>query len=86
MARAAARPEASALDGFLLTLARHHLDRIDEARSDCDRALARPGSDLADEPTRDVAVKALMTIRGLSVDEADSVLLDIVFPVEPFAQ
>jgi hypothetical protein len=86
LAGAVARPEASALDRFLLALARHHLGRIDEARSDCDRSLARPGSDLADEPTRDVAVEALMTIRGLSVDEADSVLLDLVFPAEPFAR
>ena len=39
--RAAARPDASALDGFLLALARHHLGRLDEARSDCDRALER---------------------------------------------
>jgi hypothetical protein len=86
LSRAAARPEASALDGFLLALARHHLGRIDEARSDCDRDLARPGSDLTDEPTRDVAIEALMTIRGLSIDEADSVLLDTAFPIDPFAQ
>jgi tetratricopeptide (TPR) repeat protein len=86
LARAAARPEASALDGFLLALARHHLGRIDEAQSDCDRALARPGSDLADEPTRDVAIEALMTIRGLSLDESESLLLDAAFPADPFAQ
>jgi len=86
LARAAARPDATALDGFLLALARHHLGRIDEARSDCDRALGRLGSGLADEATHDVAVEALMTIRGLSVDEADSVLLDLVFPAEPFAR
>ena len=83
--RAAARPDASALDGFLLALARHHLGRLDEARSDCDRALERLGSDLADEATHDVAVEALMTIRGLSVDEAESLLLDAAFPADPFA-
>ena len=55
--RAAPRPDASALDGFLLALARHHLGRSAEARSDCDRALARLGSDGADEATRDVAAE-----------------------------
>jgi hypothetical protein len=59
---AAPRPEESALSGFLLTLARHHLGRLDEARSDCDRALGHLGSDLADEATHDVAVEALMTM------------------------
>jgi WD40 repeat protein len=83
--RAAARPDASALDSLLLVLARHHLGRPDEARSDCDRALERLESDLADEATRDVAVEALITIRGLSVDEAEALLLDLVFPAEPFA-
>ena len=77
-------PDASALDDFLLALARHHLGRHDEARSDCDRALARLGSDLADEATHDVAIEALMTIRGLGVDEAESLLLDLVFPASPF--
>jgi hypothetical protein len=84
--RAAARPEASALDGFLLALACHHLGRADEARSDCDRALERLASDLADAATHDVAVEALMTIRGLSVDEAEALLLDLVFPADPFAR
>jgi hypothetical protein len=84
LARAAARPDASALDGFLLALARHHLGRRDEARSDCDRALERLGSGLADEATHDVAVEALMTIRGLGVDEAEALVLDRVFPAEPF--
>ena len=83
--RAAARSDASPLDRFLLTLARHHVGRRDEARSDCDRALERPGSDLADEVTRDVAVEALMTVRGLGLDEAESLLLDLVFPAGPFA-
>ena len=29
-------------------------------------------------------VDALLTIRGLNVGEAESVLQDLVFPVEPF--
>jgi hypothetical protein len=86
LARPAARPEASALDGFLLALARHHLGRVDEARSDCDRALGRLGIDLADEATHDVAVEAIMTIRGLGLDEAEAVLLDLVFPADPFGR
>lgn len=84
--RIAARPNAPALDGFLLALARHHLGRVDEARSNCGRALERLGSDLADEATHDVAVEALMTIRGPSVNEAESLLLDRVFPAEPFGR
>ena len=57
---------------------------VDEARSDCDRALERLGSDLADEATHDVAIEAFMTIRGLGVDEAEAVLQDLVFPADPF--
>jgi hypothetical protein len=83
--RAAARPDASALEGFLLALARHHLGRIDEARSDCARALERLRTDPTEDETRDAAVAALMTIRGLSVDEAESLLLDAAFPADPFA-
>ena len=33
-----------------------------------------------------MAVEALMTIRGLGVDEAESLLLDVVFPADPFAR
>src|SRR5262249_44006556 len=84
LARAAARPDPSTLDGFLLALARHNLGRVEEARSDCDRALGGLGSGLADEATHDVAVEALMTIRGLGVDEAETVLQDLVFPAHPF--
>jgi hypothetical protein len=84
LARAAARPDATALDGFLLALARHHLGRVDEAGSDCDRVLERLGSNLADEATHDVAVEAVMTIRGLGLDEAEALLLDLVFPADPF--
>jgi hypothetical protein len=69
---------------LLLALARHHLGRADEARSDCDRTLGRLGSDLADEATHDVAVEAIMTIRGLGVDDADALLQDLVFPADPF--
>jgi WD40 repeat protein/tetratricopeptide (TPR) repeat protein len=85
LARAAARPDATAFDDFLLALARHHLGRRDEARSDCDRALARLGSELADEANHDVAIQALLTIRGLGVGEAEALLLDAVFPAQPFA-
>src|SRR5262249_2032132 len=82
--RAAARSDASALDWFLLALARHHVGRHDEARSDCDRAVNRLRKSLADEDTRDVTIEALMTIRGLGLDEAESLLLDLVFPAGPF--
>ena len=82
--RAAARPDASALDEFLLALAGHRLGRHDEARRDCDRGVARLGSELRDDATRDVAIEALMTVRSLSVDEAESFLLDVAFPADPF--
>ena len=87
LARAAARPDAPTLDDFLLALARHHLGHRDEARSDCDRALQRLSTELAEDETRDVALEALMTIRGrgLGVDEAESLLLDAAFPADPFA-
>jgi hypothetical protein len=84
--RAAARPDSSALEGFLLALARHHLGRHDEAESDCDRALARLGSGLPDEATQVVAVEALMMIRGLGVADAESHLLDVAFPADAFAR
>jgi eukaryotic-like serine/threonine-protein kinase len=84
LARAAARPDASTLDRFLLALACHRLGRVEGARTDCDRALMRLGSDLADEAAHDVAVEALMTIRRLDVDEAEGLLQDSVFPAEPF--
>ncbi len=79
-----ARPDAPALDGVLLALARHHLGRVDEARGNCDRALERLRSDLGDEANHDVAIEALTTIRGLTVDEAYSLLCDFVFPADPF--
>jgi hypothetical protein len=84
--RAAARPDAQALDGFLLALTRHHLGRHVEARKDCDRALEQLGSDLADDAIRAVAAESLSTIRGMNVDEAESLLLDATFPADPFAR
>jgi hypothetical protein len=86
LGRAAARPDASALDGFLLALARHHLGRTAEARSECDRALERLRTDQASDETRDVALEALTTIRELGVDEAESRLLDAAFPADPFSR
>src|SRR5262249_663309 len=88
--RAAARPEASALPGFLLALARHHLGRAGEARRECDRALARLGTDQAgvehEDETRDVAAEALTTIWALNIGQAESLLLDAAFPADPFAR
>jgi serine/threonine protein kinase/WD40 repeat protein/tetratricopeptide (TPR) repeat protein len=84
LGRAAARPDSPAIDGFLLALARHHLGRVDEARRDCDRVLARLAGVLADEATHDMAVEALMAIRGLELDEAEALLQDLVFPASPF--
>jgi WD40 repeat protein/serine/threonine protein kinase len=91
---AAAHDNGSALDGFLLALAYHHLGRADNARIECDRALARLRTDhgaVENEPedkeeTRDLAAKALTTIRGLSIIQAESLLLDAVFPADPFAR
>jgi WD40 repeat protein/tetratricopeptide (TPR) repeat protein len=85
LGRADARPDATALDGFLLALARHHLGQHEEARGDCERALQRLGNDLADEAARELALKALVTTRGLGLAEAESCLLDLVFPADPFA-
>jgi WD40 repeat protein/tetratricopeptide (TPR) repeat protein len=84
--RAAAREGASAIDGFLLGLAHHHLGQHDEARSDCDRALKRLRSEPAQDDTREVAALALVTIRGESPSEAESILLDAEFPADPFAR
>jgi len=83
--RAAARPDGSALDGFLLALAHHHLSRADEARSACERALARLRTDQDEDATHDVAAEALLTIRGLSLGAAESLLRDAAFPADPFA-
>jgi WD40 repeat protein len=85
--RAAAHHDGSALDGFLLALAHHHLGRADQARRECDRALARlrTGQAKAEDKTHDVAAEALTTIRGLNISQAESFLLDVVFPANPFA-
>jgi hypothetical protein len=83
--RAAARPGTSALERFLLALVHHHLGRNGEARTGCDCALERLRTDPAEDETRDVAVATLMSIRGLGVDEAESLLLDSAFPADPFA-
>jgi WD40 repeat protein len=83
--RVAARPGTSALERFLLALAHHHLGRTEEARTDCDRALERLRTDPAEDETRDVAVATLMLIRGLGIEEAESLLLDSAFPADPFA-
>jgi WD40 repeat protein/serine/threonine protein kinase len=85
LARAAARPDATVLDDFLLALARHHRGDLAEARTGCDRALARLRRESADEATQDVAVEALMTIRGLGLNEAESLRFDAAFPADPFA-
>jgi hypothetical protein len=88
--RAAARPDASAVDCFLLALARHHLGLSDEARSECDRALAMSRSDQAEhtpaDEARDVAAEALTAIRGLTIGQTESLLLDAAFPANPFAR
>jgi hypothetical protein len=90
--RAAAHHDGSALDGFLLALAHHHLGRAEEARSECDRVLARLRTDQAEyehevqDETRDVAAEALTTIRGLDIRQAESLLLDVAFPADPFAR
>jgi hypothetical protein len=41
---------------------------------------------VADDETHDVALEALTTIRGLSRDEAESLLRDAAFPADPFAR
>jgi hypothetical protein len=83
---AAAHHDGSALDDFLLALAHHHLGRADEARSECDRALARLRTDQDEDEMHDVAAKALTTIRGMILGEAESLLRDAAFPADPFAQ
>jgi hypothetical protein len=83
--RAAARPDATALDGFLLALAHYHRGQMDASRSACERALARLRTDPDEDATRDVAALALLTIRGLSKGAAESLLRDASFPADPFA-
>ncbi len=38
------------------------------------------------DETRDLAAEALTTIRGLSMIQAESLVLDAVFPPDPFAR
>ncbi len=56
-----------------------------EARRDGDRALERLRTGPAEDEPRDGAVEALMTIRGLSLDEAESLVRHAAFPADPFA-
>jgi hypothetical protein len=49
------------------------------------RFLRTAGSNLADQAIHDVAIKVLMTMLGLGVDESEPALQDLVFPAEPFA-
>jgi WD40 repeat protein len=86
LAPAAARQGAFAIDGFLLALARHRLGRPAEARGDCDRALRRMLNERATDETRDVAIDALATVRGLSLNSAELVLLEALFPADPFVR
>jgi hypothetical protein len=88
--RAAAHREGSALDDFLLALAYHHLGRADQARSECDRALARIRTDQAGhadaDETRDVAAEALTALLGVPISQAESLLFDAAFPDNAFAR
>jgi hypothetical protein len=83
--RAGSWSDASALDCLLLALAQHRLGRHDEARSECDGAIERLKTSTFDDETRDVALVALMEIQRLSIEEAESLLLDLAFPVDRFA-
>ena len=88
--RVSAQPDGSALGGFLLALAHHHLGRAGEAQSECDRALARLRTNQAEhadaDETRNVATEALTAIRGLTISQAESLVLDAAFPHDPFAR
>ena len=86
LSRAASRSDATALEFFLLALARDHIEKHAEAQSDCNRALALLKSDKPEQVTIDVAVEALMTIRGASVDEAQALVFDAAFPADPFSR
>jgi Flp pilus assembly protein TadD len=86
LSRAAARSDATALAGFLLALARHRLGRLDEARNDCQRALGRLRTDRSCDETSGVALEALVVIRGVSVRAAEALMLDAVFPADPFGR
>ncbi|MHB1560327.1 MAG: protein kinase domain-containing protein [Isosphaeraceae bacterium] len=85
--RVASRPDAPALDGFLLALALHHQGRTDEARATCELAL-REYHDGATggAVTREVALEALARLRNFDMNTAESALLDAAFPVDPFGR
>jgi hypothetical protein len=42
-------------------------------------------TDQDEDATHDVAAEALLTIRGLSLGAAESLLRDAAFPADPFA-
>jgi serine/threonine protein kinase/WD40 repeat protein/tetratricopeptide (TPR) repeat protein len=85
LARAAERPDAPALDGFLLSLALHHQGRASEARAACERALAHYRAGATDGgAAREIALEALTTIRGVRPEKAELTLLDAAFPEAPF--
>ena len=86
LSRAASRSGATALDFFLLALARHHVEEHVQAQLDCDRAFALLKCDKLAQDTNDVAVEALIKVRGVSVDEAQALVFDAAFPVDPFSR
>jgi hypothetical protein len=69
LARAASRSGATALDFFLLALARHHLEERTQAQLDCDRASVLLKYEKRAQETNDVAVEALIKLRGATVSQ-----------------
>jgi hypothetical protein len=69
LARAASRSGATALDFFLLALARHHLEERTQAQLDCDRASVLFKYEKLAQETNDVAVEALIKVRGATVSQ-----------------
>ena len=67
LARAGSRSGATALDFFLLALARHHLKERTQAQLDCDRASVLFKYEKLAQETNDVAVEALIKVRGATV-------------------
>ena len=86
LARAASRSGATALDFFLLALARHYLEERAQAQLDCDRASVLWKYEKRAQETNDVAVEALIKVRGASVDKAQALVLDAAFPADPFSR
>jgi hypothetical protein len=83
--RALARDGGSIPDQLMLALAYHQMGRPNEARRNCDRGVDGLKNHMIDDETRDIAIEAILNIRGLSVDAAKSLLLDLAFPDDPFA-